>query len=40
MVSRKTTSEEKFVILMPGLKVEKNVFEICWENGLSHTMQY
>ncbi len=40
MKARKMTSEEKFAIVMPGLKGEKSASEICRENGLSHTMQY
>ncbi len=40
MKSRKWTSEEKFAVVMQGLKGEKSVSEICRENGLSQTMYY
>ena len=40
MKSRKWTSEEKFAVVMQGLKGEKSVSEIYKENGLSKTMYY
>ncbi len=40
MKSRKWTSEEKFAVVMQGLKGEKSVSEICRENDLSQTMYY
>jgi len=40
MKQRKWTAEEKFAIVMEGLKGQKTVSEICREHALSQTVYY
>lgn len=40
MKQRKWTAEEKFAIVMEGLKGQKTVSEICKEHALSQTVYY
>jgi len=40
MKQREWTAEEKFTIVMEGLKGQKTVSEICKEHALSQTVYY
>ncbi len=40
MKSRKMTSEQKFPVVMQGLKGEKSVSGICRGNGLNEAIYY